>query len=124
MANMDINTEVEEVKKELLELIIEHLKQNKIQADQAQQLARDFLADLPIKDQTDLLAKLKDLGQKYPEANEVYLDELSKATDEERDQTLNQMRDFIKQGNIDGAISAGKTLTDQSSPDQTSPSNQ
>lgn len=108
---MDITAEVEEVKKELLELIIEHLKQNKIQADEAQQLARDFLSVLPIKDQADLLSKLKNLGEKYKEANEVYLDELSKASDNQRDQALSQMRDHIKQGNIDGAIETAKTLT-------------
>lgn len=108
---MNITLEVEEVKKELLELIIEHLKQNKIQAEAAQQLARDFLAVLPIKDQADLLSKLKKLGQKYPEAEKVYLDELSKASDEKRDQALTQMRDFIKQGNIEAAISTAKTLT-------------
>lgn len=111
MALMDIATEVEEVKKELLELIIEHLKQNKIEASQAQQLARDFLSVLPIKDQADLLNKLKSLGEKYKEANEVYLDELSKASDDQRDQALSQMRDHIKQGNIDGAIETAKTLT-------------
>ena len=108
---MDITAEVEEVKKELLELIIEHLKQNKIQAEAAQQLARDFLAVLPIKDQADLLNKLKNLGEKYPEAEKVYLDELSKASNEKRDQALTQMRDLIKQGNIEGAISTAKTLT-------------
>ncbi|MBI2621410.1 MAG: hypothetical protein HYW63_02040 [Candidatus Levybacteria bacterium] len=111
---MDITQEVEEVKKELLQLIIEHLKSNKIEAGAAQQLARDFLAVLPIKDQADLLQKLKNLGQKYPEAEKVYLDELEKATDEKRDQVLNQMRDFIRQGNIDSAISTAKTLTESS----------
>lgn len=111
MADVDIVAEVEEVKKELLELIIEHLKQNKIQATEAQQLARDFLAVLPIKDQADLLSKLKNLGEKYKEANEVYLDELSKASEEKRDQALSLMRDYIKQGNIDQAIQTAKTLT-------------
>jgi len=111
---MNITMEVEEVKRELLELIIEHLKQNKIEAGSAQQLARDFLSVLPIKDQADLLQKLKNLGQKYPEAEKVYLDELSKATDEKRDQALSQMRDFIRHGNIDSAISTAKTLTESS----------
>ena len=114
MANVDIATEVEEVKKELLELIITHLKQNKIQAPQAQQLARDFIAVLPIKDQADLLAKLKSLGEKYKEAEEVYLGELEKASDEKRDQALTQMRDQIKQGNIEKAIETAKTLTQSS----------
>ncbi len=108
---MDIAQEVEEVKKELLELIIEHLKQNKIQAPQAQQLARDFLSVLPVKDQADLLAKLKNLGEKYKEAEEVYLGELEKASDNQRDQALNSMRDYVKQGNIDKAIEIAKSLT-------------
>jgi hypothetical protein len=108
---MDITQEVEDIKKELLELIIEHLKQNKIQAPQAQQLARDFLSVLPVKDQADLLSKLKNLGEKYKEAEEVYLDELSKTSDDKRDQALSQMRDFIKQGQIDQAIKTAKTLT-------------
>ena len=108
---MNLTDEIELVKKELLELIVEHLQQNKLQAPEAQQLARDFLAVLPIKDQADLLNKLKDLGQKYKEANEVYLDELEKVTDEKRDLALNSMRDSIKQGQIDQAIQTAKTLT-------------
>lgn len=111
---MNLADEVEIVKKELLELIIEHLKLNKIQADQAQQLARDFLAILPVSDQSDLLQKLKTLGETYKEAEEVYLDELSKATDEKRDMTLNQMRDFIKTGDIESAIATAKTVTQTS----------
>jgi hypothetical protein len=110
---MDIASEVELVKKELLELIIEHLKNNKIQADQAQQLARDFLSALPIEDQADLLSKLKALGERYPEAEKVYLDELSKATDERRDEVLNQMRDFIKNGDIDSAIMTARSINPQ-----------
>ncbi|MBP9716390.1 MAG: hypothetical protein KBD51_00445 [Candidatus Levybacteria bacterium] len=108
---MNLTDEIELVKKELLELIVEHLQQNKLQAPEAQQLARDFLAVLPIKDQADLLNKLKGLGQKYKEANEVYLEELEKVTDEKRDLALNSMRDSIKQGQIDQAIQTAKTLT-------------
>lgn len=109
---MDLIQEVEEVKKELLDLILDHLKNNKIQVELAQQQARDFLSVLPIKDQADLLVKLKNLGNKYTESEAVYLHELEKATDEKRDQALSQMRDYIKQGNIDRAIATAKTLTD------------
>lgn len=111
MLLMDLTQEVELVKKELLELIIEHLKQNKIEAAQAQQLARDFLAILPIKDQADLLEKLKVLGSKYKEANEIYLGKLEEATNDSTDQALTQVRDQISHGNIDGAIETAKTLT-------------
>lgn len=113
---MNITEEVEAVKKELLELIITHLKQNKIQAPAAQQLARDFLNILPIKDQADLLVKLKNLGEKYKEAEEVYLGELEKASEDTRDQVLIQMRDQIKLGNIEKAIETAKTLTQNPTP--------
>lgn len=109
---MDVAQEVELITKELLDLIIEHLKENKIEAGQAQQLARDFLAILPIKDQADLLEKLKILGTKYKEANEIYLGELEKTTNNSADQALTQVRDYISHGNIDSAIETAKTLTD------------
>ena len=111
---MDVATEVEKIKQELLDLILDHLKNNKIQVELAQQQARDFLSMLPIKDQADLLVKLKDLGNKYNESETVYLHELEKATDEKRDQVLSQMRDYIKQGRIDIAIETAKTLTQPS----------
>ena len=109
---MDIKEEVVEVKRELLGLILKHLKENKIEAEKAQQLARDFLAVLPIRDQLDLLNKLKNLGEKYPEAEKVYLDELQKTSDEKRDIALSQMSGFIKQGNIEQAITTAKVLTE------------
>lgn len=112
MLLMDLTQEVEQVKKELLELIIEHLKQNKIEAGEAQQLARDFLAILPIKDQADLLEKLKILGSKYKEANEIYLGKLEETTNDSADKALTQVRDQISHGNINGAIETAKNLTE------------
>ena len=108
---MDLQDELKRIEKELLDLIVAHLKDNKLQADVAQQLAKDFLAALPVKDQKDLLEKLKALGTKYPEAQEVYLEEASKVSEQERDRVLTQMRDAIKQGNIDHAITMAKTVT-------------
>ena len=58
MTNMDIQKEVEQIKKELVDLIVLHLKANKMEAQTAQKLAADFLAILPVKDQKDLLDKL------------------------------------------------------------------
>lgn len=107
---MDLQEEVKVIEKELLDLIIAHLKANKIEVEKARQLARDFLAVLPVKDQKDLLEKLKNLGDTYEEAKEVYATELAKVSEQVRQQTLNQMRDFIKQGNIDSAIATAKNM--------------
>ena len=107
---MDIQQQVEAVKRELAELIIKHLKENKLPAEKAKKLAEDFLNVLPIKDRQDLLEKLKNLGENYLEAKEVYVDELKRASEKKRIDTLSQMRDHIKQGNIDNAIETAKTL--------------
>ena len=108
---MDIQEEVEEVKRELVEIIIKHLRENKLPAEKARKLAIDFLNILPIKDQQDLLDKLKNLGVDYQEANELYVDELTKVSEQKRNETLSQMRDHIKQGSIDKAIETANALS-------------
>lgn len=108
--DMDLVEEVKQVEKELVERIVEHLKANQIAVEIARQQARDFLALLPVKDQKDLLNKLKDLGDKYIEAKEVYAEELGKVNEVERQRTLEQMRIFIQQGNMDNAIAAAKAM--------------
>lgn len=107
---MDIQQEVEDIKKELVELIIKHLRENKLPAEKAKKLAGDFLNILPIKDQQDLLEKLKNLGENYLEAKEVYVDELKKISEEKRNETLFKMRDHIQSGNIEQAIEAARMI--------------
>lgn len=107
---MDLAEEVKQIEKELVELIMSHLKSNALDMDTARQQARDFLALLPVDDQKDLLAKLKELGDKYYEAKEIYAEELGKVEEMKRQQTLGQMRDYIKQGNLDSAIAAAKAM--------------
>lgn len=107
---MDMQHEVKLVEKELVDLIIQHLKSNRIAVETARQQAKDFLALLPIQDQRDLLNKLKNLGEKYEEAKEVYAEELGKANEVVRQQTLSQMRSYIQTGNIDAAIAAAKAM--------------
>lgn len=108
--SMDLAGEVKAIEKELVELIIEHLKKNQIAVETARQQARDFLALLPISDQKDLLNKLKGLSEKYMEAKEVYAEELGKVNEAQRLATLDQMRSFIQQGNLDSAIAAAKAM--------------
>ena len=107
---MDLAEEVKAIEKELVELIIEHLKKNQIAVETARQQARDFLALLPVQDQKDLLGKLKGLSEKYMEAKEVYAEELGKVNEAVRLSTLDTMRTNIQQGNLDAAIAAAKAL--------------
>lgn len=107
---MDIQQEIKLIEEELLGLIIAHLENNKIDTIKAQQLAKDFLAILPVSDQKDLLGKLKTLSGTYNEAKELYVDELSRVSDTQRDQVLAKMRDAIQQGDIEKAVTIAKTM--------------
>ncbi|MDO8660909.1 MAG: hypothetical protein Q7K43_03400 [Candidatus Woesearchaeota archaeon] len=108
---MDITQEVEAVKKELTDLIIVHLRENKIEVDKARALASDFLDVLPIETHQDLLNKLKELGEKYQEAKAVYVEKLAVDTNAQTEATLITMRDAIKQGDMEQAISAAKMVS-------------
>lgn len=105
-----ITQEVEAVKKELVDLIVTHLQEQKIGIEEAQNLARDFLAVLPIADHKDLLEKLKTLGTTYSSAQKLYVDELGKEEVQKRDIALNQMRDHIQNGQIDHAVAVAKNI--------------
>lgn len=108
---MDITKEVEQIEKELLELIVVFLKENKMPLERGQQMARDFLALLPMVDQKDLLTKLKQLSDNYTETRELYLKELTKVNELSREEALTQMRNAVAQGNLDHAILVAKKIT-------------
>lgn len=104
---------IEEIEKELLEVIVKHLEENKMELGTAQKLARDFLSMLPAQTQDELLNKLKTLGDTYAEAKEVYVEENGKELAQKEGDTLTQMRNAIQQGNIDHAITVAKQLHTQ-----------
>mgnify|MGYP001565774631 FL=1 len=106
----DIKEETEIIKKDLVELIIKHLRENKLTPEKAKQLATDFLQRLPFQDQKDLLVKLEELGQNSQEIKEIYIEELAKEEKENTQNTLNQMRSHIEKGNIDEAVNTAKSL--------------
>jgi beta-xylosidase len=84
------------------------MRQRKISKEQAQQLAKDFLALLPVQDKKDLLDKLYQLGQNNPEAKEVYIKYAAPYFEEERLKKLQLMTQHIKLGNIEEAIQVAK----------------
>lgn len=102
---------MEKIKKQLVELIIRHLKEKKITAANAKKLATEFLQTLPISDYQDMLLKLNTLGNKYPEAKVLYIQELKEVNDTKRDEALTHMRNAIVQGNIEQAITMAKGVS-------------
>jgi hypothetical protein len=108
---MDLQEEVNSLEKQLLELISKKLEENKIEVDKAQELARDFLAILPVSDQEDLLKKLQDLSGKYEEVKPLYIHEYAKMDEVKRDEVLTHMRNSIHTGNIEQAIEIAKVYS-------------
>ncbi|HSW98024.1 MAG TPA: hypothetical protein VLF89_09430 [Candidatus Saccharimonadales bacterium] len=97
-----------DIEKDLLYQIMLHLKQRKISKEQAQRLAKDFLALLPFQDQKDMLDKLYKLGEHNIEVKEVYLKYAEPYFEEERIKKLQMMTEHIKTGNIEQAIAIAK----------------
>ncbi len=99
---------VHSIEKQLIDKIVEHTKSQQLDPETAKQLAQDFLALLPVKDKQELLEKLHALGKTYQEVREVSIDYIVSEEEKKRQQTLDTMRDHIKQGNIDQAIAVAK----------------
>lgn len=112
---MDLQEEVNELEKQLLEVISKKLEENKIEVGKAQELARDFLAILPVTDREDLLKKLQDLSGRYEEVKPLYIHEYAKMDDLKKDEVLTHMRNSIHTGNIDQAIEIAKAYSEKKS---------
>src|SRR5688572_30602066 len=103
-----MQTTVTDIEKELLNEIIVRLKEDKMSPQEAQQLAKDFLALLPFHDQKDLLEKLKKLSQTNYAASGVYLHYATPHEEQERQQKLELMSKHIQEGNIEHALTVAK----------------
>jgi len=99
---------VDQIERDLLAHIYTNLKENKLSGIAAQSLAKEFLALLPFKDKKDLVEKLSNLGQKYPEARETYVNLGITLDEQERQDRLEQMRAHISSGDLDKAIEVAK----------------
>lgn len=100
--------EVAAIEKELLNEIIARLNQHKMTPEEAQQLAKDFLALLPFHDQKDLLEKLQKLSKKNYAASGIYLHYAQPYEQNERQKKLELMSKHIHAGNIDDALAVAK----------------
>lgn len=111
---MDIQQKQQEIEAELLATIIEHLKKKQLDVATASQLAKDFLNVLPLQNQADLLAKLKNLSDTYVEAKQLYTIEAAKGQRAVEQEAVEQMNQAIKNGNIEQALSVAQSLKQQS----------
>lgn len=106
--NQDLPQLIESIEGELMDHIITNMEHRQLSLEEAHELAKDFLAQLPAKDKEELLTKLRSLGDEFPTAKEVYVDVAAPFEEEKRQKTLELMRAHIKNGEIEKAIAVAK----------------
>jgi hypothetical protein len=108
MDDQSMKTITTEVEKELLQVIIDNLDQAKMTVEEAQAVAKEFLALLPLQDKKDLLDKLYKLSQDHSETKGMYLKFAKPYEEEERLKKLELMSKHIKNGQIEHALAIAK----------------
>lgn len=108
MSTKSLQALVENVEKELLDEIIKNLEQNTLSEEEAQEIAQEFLALLPIEDKQDLLKKLHELSVDHIQTQPVYLQYAKPFEEEEREKKLKQISHHIKKGQIEHALAVAK----------------
>src|SRR3989344_3545752 len=86
---------IEKVEKDLLDIIVKELENSKLEPEKAQQLAKDFLALLPINHKVELLQKLHKLSGTYPQAQSVFVKYAVPFEEEETHRKLASMANLI-----------------------------
>jgi|GEM_PF-4117796 len=107
-ADPALATTVESIERELLTEIMQAIQHNEMTPDDAQKLAQEFLRLLPVQDKQDLLAKLRNLGDKNKQAKFVYNSYAAELEEQKRQQTLDIMHQHLQNGNIDQALLVAK----------------
>ena len=103
-----------EIENELLDIITQNLDQEKITVDEAQIIAKEFLALLPLEDKKDLLDKLYKFGLAHNETKSLYIKFAKPVEEEERQRKLTLMSQHIKNGQIEHALAVAKGETPKS----------
>jgi len=96
------------IEKELLDVIIEHLKSGELELEKAQILSQEFLSLLPFHDKAELLKKLGSLSGRYQEIQMIFAKYAGELEREQSSQKVVQMTEHIKAGNIEAAIQIAK----------------
>ncbi len=106
--NYDMIKLTSDVQRDLLFEIIMSLRHKLITVGGGRRLAKDFLALFPIQTKEEIIEKMKNLSEKYPEARAVYLKYAVPHQDQIEKELLNQISQHIQSGNIDQALNVAK----------------
>ena len=108
MADQSMQAITTEIENELLQIITDNLDQEKMTVEDAQKIAKEFLALLPLQDKHDLLNKLYKFGLGHTETKGLYLKYAKPIEEEERQKKLTLMSEHIKNGQLEHALAVAK----------------
>lgn len=108
LLNKNLESYVKDVEKELLFLILKNMNEMQGSMEKAENLAQEFLNNYPYADKEILIAKLREMGNKYPEAYEVYIKYANEYYSAKRDRSFKKALSHIKKYEITNAIKAAK----------------
>ena len=108
MADESMQAVTTQIENELLDIITQNLDQEKMTVEQAQEIAKEFLALLPLQDKKDLLEKLYKFGLDHTETKSLYIKFAKPVEEEERQRKLRLMSEHIKNGQIEHALAIAK----------------
>ena len=108
MADESMQAITTDIENELLQIIIDNLDQEKMTVEDAQKIAQEFLALLPLQDKQDLLDKLYKFGLGHAETKSLYIKYAKPIEEEDRQKKLALMSEHIKNGQLDHALAVAK----------------
>ena len=111
MADESMQAITTDIENELLQIIIDNLDQEKMTVEEAQKIAQEFLALLPLQDKQDLLNKLYKFGLGHAQTKGLYIKYAKPIEEEDRQKKLALMSEHIKNGQLEHAIAVAKGET-------------
>jgi len=104
----DLNKITQDAEKDLVNEIVEKLRDNELTPEASRMLAKEFLSHLPPKDLPTLVEVLHNLSTEYKEVREVYAKYYGMQGDMQDAEKIHAMAMHIHQGNIESAIKVAK----------------
>lgn len=107
-ANYEMLKLTSDIQRDLLFELIMSMRHKLITVGGARHLAKDFLALFPIQTKEEILEKMKNLSDKYPEVRAVYLNYAIPHQNQVEKEMLNKISQNLQNGNIDQALNIAK----------------
>lgn len=106
----DLKLLIKDVERDLVINLILGVRHGRIGKREAIFVSRSFMASFPFQNYEALFRVLNVLSDKYKEVRKVYIKYFPEYQSEKREKTLERMREFMRNNDIENAIKAAKEV--------------